>query len=183
MVRAWLKRLAEAVVPADRRACGRGLPGPRPTSEAVAAPAAQLGSLADKEGPLAIRALDHVAIPVQKVEEMLAFYRALGFRVSGQPPFYAAHLGDQKINFHGPLAWRCERFTLRGPAAKPGCGDFCFVWDGPMEALKALLSQAGVIIEEGPVERVGGRDGGPATGRSVYVRDPDSNLLEFIVYA
>jgi catechol 2,3-dioxygenase-like lactoylglutathione lyase family enzyme len=132
---------------------------------------------------MGIRAFDHVAIPVQKVEEMLAFYRALGFRVSGQPPFYAANLGDQKINFHAPVAWQSERFTLRGPAAQPGCGDFCFVWDGSLEALKTLLSQVGAQIEEGPVERVGGRNSGQATGLSIYVRDPDSNLLEFIVYA
>jgi catechol 2,3-dioxygenase-like lactoylglutathione lyase family enzyme len=130
-----------------------------------------------------VRAFDHVAIPIQKVEEMLAFYRALGFGVSGQPPFHAVHFGDQKINFHSPIAWQSERFTLRGPAAKPGCGDFCFVWDGPVEALKTVLSQAGAAIEEGPVERVGGRDNGQAKGMSIYVRDPDANLLEFIVYA
>jgi catechol 2,3-dioxygenase-like lactoylglutathione lyase family enzyme len=134
-------------------------------------------------GLVVIRAFDHVAIPVQKVEAMLAFYRALGFRISGQHPFYAAHLGDQKINFHDPIAWQSERFTLRGPAAQPGCGDFCFVWDGSLDALKPLLAQAGAQIEEGPVERVGGRNDGQATGLSIYVRDPDSNLLEFIVYA
>ncbi len=132
---------------------------------------------------MAIRGFDHVAIPVQRVDEMLAFYRALGFGVSGQAPRHAVHFGEHKINFHGPLAWQSEHFTLRAPAAKPGCGDFCLVWDGPMEALAALLARAGAVIEEGPVERIGGRGNGLATGLSVYVRDPDANLLEFIVYA
>ena len=73
-------------------------------------------------------------------------------------------------------------FTLRAPAARPGCGDFCFVWQGPLEALLAALRRAGAAVEAGPVERVGGRDHGRAKGTSVYTRDPDGNLLEFIVY-
>ena len=80
---------------------------------------------------------------------------------------------------------RCGRtraFTLRGPTAQPGCGDFCFVWSGALPALLDALANAGAEIEEGPVERVGGRAGGRAKGTSVYTRDPDRNLLEFIVY-
>ena len=65
----------------------------------------------------------------------------------------------------------------------PPCGDFCFVWDGTMSALQAMLDDAGAAIIEGPAERQGGRDGGRATGTSLYVRDPDQNLVEFIVYA
>ena len=45
------------------------------------------------------------------------------------------------------------------------------------------MQRAGAPIEEGPVERIGGRDGGRAKGTSIYTRDPDHNLLEFIVYA
>ena len=45
-----------------------------------------------------------------------------------------------------------------------------------------MLNQAETEIVEGPVERIGGRDGGRAKGTSLYVRDPDSNLLEFIIY-
>ncbi len=59
----------------------------------------------------------------------------------------------------------------------PPCGDLCFVWDGSAEALAALLDRAGADVVEGPVERQGGRR---AAGSSVYVRDPDGNLLEFI---
>jgi len=132
---------------------------------------------------------DHVAIPTGRPQEMMRFYRALGFvvptyeqwREQDQPAF-SVQFGDNKINMHAPALWQNPAFTLRGPAAQPGCGDFCFVWSGTLEELKAMLDQAGVAIEEGPVDRVGGRDDGRARGTSLYVRDPDRNLLEFIVY-
>ncbi len=46
-----------------------------------------------------------------------------------------------------------------------------------------MLHEAGAKIVEGPIERIGGRDNGHAKGTSTYVRDPDSNLLEFIIYS
>jgi catechol 2,3-dioxygenase-like lactoylglutathione lyase family enzyme len=131
---------------------------------------------------MTIRSFDHIAIPIQNIDAMLSFYRALGFGVNDNGPRYSVHFGDQKINFHGPQVWQSERFTLRGPTSKPGCGDFCFVWEGAIESLRTMLGQAGAKIIEGPVERMGGRSGGHAKGTSLYVRDPDSNLLEFIIY-
>jgi catechol 2,3-dioxygenase-like lactoylglutathione lyase family enzyme len=89
------------------------------------------------------------------------------------------HVGAQMINFHRPAVWPRESFTLRAPAAVPPCGDLCFVWRDTTEALETKLAEAGVDVEEGPVERIGGRR---EPGSSVYVRDPDGNLLEFIVY-
>jgi catechol 2,3-dioxygenase-like lactoylglutathione lyase family enzyme len=56
------------------------------------------------------------------------------------------------------------------------------VWAGTQDALREALQAAGAAIEVGPVERVGGRDAGRAKGQSIYTRDPDHNLLEFIVY-
>lgn len=132
---------------------------------------------------MSIRSFDHVAIPIQNIDAMLSFYRALGFGVNDQAPRYSVHFGDQKINFHSPEVWQGERFTLRGPTAVPGCGDFCFVWEGTLESLRAMLAQAGAKIIAGPLERMGGRSEGRAQGTSLYLRDPDSNLLEFIVYA
>ena len=128
-----------------------------------------------------IAALDHAAIPIDDVDAMLRFYADLGFDVREvQPPlFYSAVFGDNKINFHGPEAWRSSTFTLRGPSAEPGCGDFCFVWDGTADELAETLTLPEVTIVEGPVPRVGGRG---ETGMSTYIRDPDGNLLEFIVY-
>ena len=135
-----------------------------------------------------VSGFDHVAIPTGDCARMIAFYEALGFEVDARrwreesAPFFSIHFGDNKINVHAPALWQNERFTLRGPTAEPGCGDFCFVWQGGLEALHATLERAGAEIVEGPVERDGGRDGGRATGTSVYTRDPDANLLEFIVY-
>ena len=63
--------------------------------------------------------------------------------------------------------------------ATPPCGDLCFVWDGTPDALQAALAGAGAEIEEGPVGRKGGRR---TDATSVYTRDPDGNLLEFMIY-
>ena len=133
---------------------------------------------------MTVAGFDHAAIPVADVEPMLAFYAELGFRVNRDfaPRLYSVHFGDNKINFHDPSLWQSGRFTLRGPTAEPGCGDFCFVWSGTAAALEATLTQAGAEVIEGPVPRDGGRDGGQAIGTSTYTRDPDGNLLEFMIY-
>jgi catechol 2,3-dioxygenase-like lactoylglutathione lyase family enzyme len=133
------------------------------------------------EPPLAgrVKGFDHVALPMRDPDAMAAFYRSLGAQVAETPHLLQVYVGDQMINFHRPPVWQQPTFTLRAPAALPPCGDLCFVWDGSALALKAQLDQAGAEIIEGPVERHGGRQ---AAGTSVYVRDPDGNLLEFIIY-
>ena len=117
---------------------------------------------------------------MQNTEAMLAFYRGLGFRVVENENACSIYVGGQMINFHRPARWRDESFTLRAPAARPPCGDLCFVWDGTPASLKAMLDRAGAKLIEGPVPRQGGRQ---KTGSSVYVRDPDGNLLEFMIYS
>jgi catechol 2,3-dioxygenase-like lactoylglutathione lyase family enzyme len=129
-----------------------------------------------------IGALDHVAVPMQNVEAMIAFYRTLGFAVREGASIVSVHFADQKINFHRPSLWQRETFTLRAPAAEPPCGDFCWVWLGSEGELRRAIERVGAAIEtEG--QRDGGRDGGNAVGQSLYIRDPDGNLLEFIRYA
>jgi catechol 2,3-dioxygenase-like lactoylglutathione lyase family enzyme len=115
---------------------------------------------------------------MQDPHAMMAFYRALGLVVKENAYLVQVYIGNQMINFHRPEVWQRE-FSLRAPAATPPCGDLCFVWDGPADALTQLLERAGAAIEEGPVEREGGRQ---AVGSSVYTRDPDGNLLEFLTY-
>jgi catechol 2,3-dioxygenase-like lactoylglutathione lyase family enzyme len=127
-----------------------------------------------------VRAFDHVALPMQNVDAMVAFYRALGFQVDEGPQICVAHFGTQMINFHRPSLWQREAFTLRAAEAKPPCGDLCFVWEGTPASLKAALDKIPVKVVEGPVNRQGGRR---ITGSSTYVRDPDGNLLEFIIYS
>lgn len=129
-----------------------------------------------------IAGLDHVAVPIAKVEDMLAFYEALGFGVRRGGRLHSIHFGDNRINFHAPELWNDQRFTLRGPSARPGCGDFCFVWQGTVESIARRLRDLKIEIIEGPAPREGGRNGGKMTGTSVYVRDPDGNLLEFMAY-
>ena len=117
---------------------------------------------------------------MQGAEAMVAFYRSLGFEVAEHRHMVSVYVGDQMINFHRPATWQRDGFTLRAPAAKPPCGDLCFRWDGSLESLTALLDEAGATIIEGPVARQGGRR---ADASSVYVRDPDENLLEFMIYS
>ena len=126
-----------------------------------------------------IRGFDHVALPMQNTDAMLAFYRALGCDVVENATACSVHFGDNMINFHRPTHWQDKTFTNRAPAAVPPCGDLCFVWEGTAELVKATLDRAGAKIETGPVPRQGGRR---KTGSSVYVRDPDGNLLEFMIY-
>jgi catechol 2,3-dioxygenase-like lactoylglutathione lyase family enzyme len=132
-----------------------------------------------------ISGFDHVALPTIQPELLIDFYGRLGCRVpdlsewrSSPLPFFSVFFGDQKINFHAPVMWQNPDFGLRGPTSLPGCGDLCLVWIGGSAALERMLADAEVPIVAGPLELHGGR--GPGT--SVYVRDPDENLLEFIIY-
>lgn len=136
-----------------------------------------------------VTGLDHFALPTDDAERLLAFYEALGFGThhveewrAGTRPMFSIALGPrQKLNVH-PEALKPVRGNpayLRGDTAEAGCGDFCVVWEGGVEALLRTLAAAGVVPVEGPVPRHGGRD---LPGVSVYVRDPDRNLLELISY-
>jgi catechol 2,3-dioxygenase-like lactoylglutathione lyase family enzyme len=132
-----------------------------------------------------VASFDHVALPTDKPEAMIAFYGALGFAVpdvekwrAAGVPFFSIHFGNQKINIHAPALHQRGDFTLRGPTARPGCGDLCFVWEGGAEKLRETLAAARAEIIAGPVDLPGAR----GKGTSLYVRDPDENLLEFIIY-
>ena len=145
----------------------------------IAGAAVAAGSGVAAQSP-AIRSLDHVALPMRSVDAMVAFYRALGFQVDEGPQICVVRFGTQMINLHRPALWQRETFTLRAAAATPPCGDLCFVWEGTPESLTTSLQKASANVVEGPVNRQGGRR---AAGSSTYVRDPDGNLLEFIIYS
>jgi catechol 2,3-dioxygenase-like lactoylglutathione lyase family enzyme len=102
-----------------------------------------------EEAVVGVVGFDHVAIPSQDPEAMLAFYRDLGFHVPdeslwrGVPnPRLTIVCGDQKINLHAPSEWQDPAFTLRAQASRPGCGDFCFVWDGSVDDLLDAVRSA-----------------------------------------
>jgi catechol 2,3-dioxygenase-like lactoylglutathione lyase family enzyme len=129
-----------------------------------------------------ISGFDHVAVPMRNEQSMIEFYRSLGFIVNEGTRICSVHFGEHKINFHRETLWGDAKFELRAAAAEPPCGDFCFVWNGSAAELVAMLGGARADVIEGPVQRQGGRDGGSAKGTSRYIRDPDGNLLEFIIY-
>lgn len=145
----------------------------------VAAGAARSAGLRAQQ-PGRVSGFDHVALPMQNTDAMVAFYRRLGFEATENANAVSVYVGSQMINFHRPTRWQDPTFTLRAPGARPPCGDLCFVWDGSAASLKAMLDRAGARIELGPADRAGGRK---KTGSSLYVRDPDGNLLEFMIYA
>ena len=126
-----------------------------------------------------ISGFDHVSLPMQGDDAMAAFYRALGLEVAETAHLMSVQAGGQMINFHRTAMWSRDDFVLRAPAARPPCGDLCFVWDGAPELLHTTLAAAGADIIEGPVTRRGARH---VDASSVYVRDPDGNLLEFMIY-
>lgn len=140
------------------------------------------GGVGHAQAPDRYVRFDHVSFPMRNTGAMLAFYRDLGFHVNEGERICSVHFGDAKINLHRPEIWESGEFTLRAPRAVPPCGDFCVVWGGSAAELERTFERVGaVVIETGP--RQGGRNGGVDTGISRYIRDPDGNLLEFIIYA
>jgi catechol 2,3-dioxygenase-like lactoylglutathione lyase family enzyme len=121
-------------------------------------------------------ALDHVVLTVSDLEATCAWYeRLLGMRrISFDHDRTALLFGQQKINLHLAGA-ELEPHAVR-PA--PGTADLCFLVAGPIGDVIEYLRRAGVEIEVGPVEQTG------AVGLmdSIYLRDPDDNLIEVASY-
>ncbi len=120
--------------------------------------------------------LDHLVLTVRDVETTLRFYESvLGMRrESFGAGRTALHFGRQKINVH-PYPSDVE-IVAKDP--RPGTADLCFIARTPIEAVIAHLKACGVEIEMGPVERTGAQ----GSMRSLYLRDPDGNLIEVSNY-
>ncbi|MGI4791821.1 MAG: VOC family protein [Janthinobacterium lividum] len=121
--------------------------------------------------------LDHCVLHVSDWEKSNAFYRnVLGAEVVPNKSGYVYRFGSQQLNLHGPGVHPSPVAKLPVPA---GGSDLCFEWPGTVAEAQAHLVSHGVSVELGPVERFGAK--GP--GFSVYFRDPDGSLLEFITYS
>ena len=86
----------------------------------------------------------------------------------------AVHFGTQKFN----LQHAGHESVIRAPVHQAGTQDLCLIVAMPLDAVAAHLAACGVVIEEGPVTRNGAQ--GPMT--SLYIRDPDGNLVELASY-
>lgn len=123
-----------------------------------------------------INRLDHLVLTVADLEATVDFYtRALGMRVrafgGGR---LALRFGEQKINLHEAG----REFEPKARVPVPGSADLCFVVERPLAEWVEHLAELDVPLVEGPVPRDGAL--GPMT--SIYVRDPDGNLLELASY-
>lgn len=132
-----------------------------------------MGQLMDD---MQVAALDHLVLTVRDIGATTAFYtRVLGMRAETFRPIdgttrHALSFGHQKINLHAADA----PFAPNAAHPRPGSADLCFLSDRAATDWQAHLADLGIPVEEGPVRRTG------ATGPllSLYIRDPDGNLIE-----
>jgi catechol 2,3-dioxygenase-like lactoylglutathione lyase family enzyme len=116
--------------------------------------------------------LDHLVLTVADIENTCNFYQTvLGFEViTFKGDRKALKFGHQKINLH-QLGNEFEPKALHPTS---GSADLCFILETPISEVVTHLNQLNIQIEEGPVERTGAMH--PIL--SVYIRDPDQNLIE-----
>jgi catechol 2,3-dioxygenase-like lactoylglutathione lyase family enzyme len=116
--------------------------------------------------------LDHLVLTTANEEACVRFYvEVLGMALEtfgeGRKAF---RFGRQKINLHV----KGREFEPKAQVPMPGALDLCFIAGVPLDAVVARLAEKQVPILEGPVMRTGA----VSRIRSVYVRDPDLNLIE-----
>ncbi|MEG7283399.1 VOC family protein [Bacillus sp. 0909A] len=123
-----------------------------------------------------IKRLDHLVITVKSLQETIHFYTSvLGMQEetfgSGRK---ALRFGNQKINLHEAG----HEYEPNAQHPLPGSADLCFIADEPINKVVEHITKMNVNVEEGPVKRTGAL--GPII--SVYIRDPDQNLVEISEY-
>lgn len=122
--------------------------------------------------------LDHLVLTVADLEKTVQFYTSiLGMALEEfgeNRERKALRFGNQKINLH----LKGKEFEPKAKTPLPGSSDLCFIAKTSIEEIQAILKEKGIPIEEGPVKRTGAC--GPIL--SIYLRDPDGNLLEFSNY-
>jgi catechol 2,3-dioxygenase-like lactoylglutathione lyase family enzyme len=119
--------------------------------------------------------IDHIVLTTRDKDACIRFYtEVLGMKLerfrTPTEERLALKFGAQKINLH---EWGRE-FTPRAHVAVPGSLDLCFIAAVPLDEVVRRLNALNVKIIEGPVAKTGA----VSKLRSVYVRDPDLNLVE-----
>jgi catechol 2,3-dioxygenase-like lactoylglutathione lyase family enzyme len=119
-----------------------------------------------------INKLDHLVVTVTDIEETLGFYtRVLDMEsITFTDGRKALRFGEQKINLHKAGT----EIEPHAQAPMPGSTDICFITDTPMQQVINHLASCNVAIIEGPVKR----NGTAGSLLSIYIRDPDGNLIE-----
>ena len=121
--------------------------------------------------------LDHCVIHVSDWDRSNAFYRdVLGAELVPHGAGWVYRFVDAQLNLHGPGV---QAMPLARLPVQPGGSDLCFEWPGPISEAQGHLAAHGVPVELGPVRRFGAC----GHGTSIYFRDPDGSLLEFISYS
>ncbi len=121
-------------------------------------------------------ALDHCVIHVGDWEVAREFYtNVMGGEAIAVKDGYVFRWADKQLNCHGPNKFAEPKARIQ---VEPGNSDLCFCWNGPIADAVAHLNAHGITTEEGPCKRFGGQ----GDGTSVYFRDPDGSLMEFISY-
>jgi catechol 2,3-dioxygenase-like lactoylglutathione lyase family enzyme len=125
---------------------------------------------------ITIKQLDHLVLTVADVDRTCVFYETvLNFKVvSFGEGRKALRFGNQKFNLHQ----QGHGVEPKAMNAMPGSADLCLITETPIDTVRQTLEAAAVAIEEGPVPRTGAL--GPIC--SVYIRDPDQNLIEIATY-
>ena len=124
---------------------------------------------------ITMNSLDHVVLTVANIDISADFYtEVLGMELCTVDGRKALAFGEQMIK----LQQRGHEATRRAAHPTSGAGDLCLITSTPLDEVIRHLSEQRVHIEEGPVER----NGAMGKMRSVYVRDPDKNLVEISNY-
>ena len=119
--------------------------------------------------------LDHLVLTVANLDATTDFYtQVLGMDLVTFNGRKALAFGEQRINLHH----RGHEFDPKAHHPTPGSRDLCFITAEPLEEVIDYLNQLRVHIEQGPVERTGSL----SQLRSIYIRDPDRNLIEISNY-
>lgn len=121
-----------------------------------------------------IKKIDHVVITTNNIEDCISFYKKLGFTSKEMNEKYELYSGDFKINVH----IRGHELLPHSKNVQTGSADLCFEINKNIEETKKYLEQNNIQIEQGIVKR----SGVFGKMKSIYLRDPDGNLIELSSY-